>query len=346
MARLKYCSKGSIVMQYKIDTHMHLAGTGCCNSGIELSSWFRSRYTFRVLKFILGINDQQLATDIDETWPKNISSMIATSQVDYGVILGFDQVYSHQTGEAKPKFLQLKIPSQWVFQCAKTHPNLLPGPSINPHRRDALEQLEYCIEQKAVLIKWLPCAQDINPGDTKLLEFYRRLARAEIPILVHMGGERTFHTVNPKWNDVELLRMPLSHGVKVICAHTATPIVASRETDQIPALVKLIKEFPHLWVDNSGLLNPGRFKSAPKVAQNPVIRQRTLYGSDWPVPSNAIYFLGKIPLRSIRKLEKIKNYLDRDIETKRALGYDEQMFSNAGKVLANLDHWTNNLAKR
>jgi predicted TIM-barrel fold metal-dependent hydrolase len=322
-----------------IDVHMHLAGSGCCGSGIKLSEWFKRRYTFKLLKFKLGITDQRMNSTIDIEWPEMISQLLARSPINYGVVLGFDGVFSCDTGEERLDKLQMSIPTKWVFEQCKKFPNLLPGPSINPFRKDAIAELESAIEAGAVLIKWLPCTQDIDPRHAAIDDFYRLLAKNHVPLLVHMGGERTFHTVNHKLNDVTSLERPLSLGVKVICAHTATRIQFSDEQDQTHQLLQLLERYPHLWVDNSGLCNPVRFNHVPRLAKIDLIQQRTLYGSDWPVPSNAVYFAGRMPLRKIIQIESEKNQLVRDVEIKRYFGYSDATLSRANQVLSNLNRW-------
>jgi predicted TIM-barrel fold metal-dependent hydrolase len=322
-----------------IDVHMHLAGTGCCQSGCWVSPGFRRRHTFRLLKLIHRITDEQMRTTADQDWATRIAATIAGSGVDYGVVLGFDGVYHKDHGAFDEAHSQLIVPPEWVFKVCREHKNLLPGPSINPYRADALERLDYCIEHGAVLIKWLPAAQSIDPADRKMGPFYARCAAAKLPLLIHMGGERTFKTVTAEFNNVERLREPLEAGVPVICAHTATRILGTDEPDQIPALKALLKEYPHLWVDNSGLCNPSRFAHVPKLAADPEITARTLYGSDYPVPANAFYYLGKLGPRKVWELERTANVVDRDVAIKRAFGYPEATLTRATRVLAHLDRW-------
>ena len=323
-----------------IDVHMHLAGTGCCNSGCWTSSQFQARHTFRILKLLHRITDEQLRTTADADWAARMAQTVRASGLDRGVALGFDGVYDHAHGDFDQDHSQLVVPPEWVFAVCRQHPELLPGPSINPYRRDALQRLEYCIEHGAVLIKWLPAAQAINPGDVKLAAFYKLCAAARLPLLIHVGGERTFRTVTPEFNDVERLRRPLEAGVPVICAHTATRIHGAREPDQIPALKQLLRDYPHLWVDNSGLCNPSRFAHVPTLARDPEITARTLYGSDFPVPANAVYYVGRLGLRQIAALERLPNVIDRDVAIKRAFGYPEATLTRATAVLANLHRWT------
>ncbi len=324
-------------MAAKIDVHIHLVGSGCCDSGCFVSKDFKRRYTFRLIKLLMGISDLEIKTDIDIKWVDQISAGLFESEIDYGVALGFDAVIKN--GEIDYTDTQMMIPNEWVFKVANDNKNILPGPSVNPYRKDALEILEKCNEQKAVLIKWLPSTQRIDPADTKLRPFYNQIADLNLPLLVHIGGERTFKSLSPEFNFLKRLEMALELGVKVICAHSATPILASREPNQLKDLEVYLNRYPHLWVDNSGMCNPGRFHHTGALANHELISQRTLYGSDWPVPSNALYFVSKLGIKKTWQIDRMKNYFQRDIETKRSLGYPDTSLTRANSVLANLDAW-------
>ena len=323
----------------KIDIHIHLTGSGCCDSGCWLAPKFQKRLTFRAIRILQGMTQDVMEKDLDEIWAQKISDLIRESQLDYGVVLGFDQVFNHENGQPCPSHTQMYVPPEWVFKVCNKYDNLLPGPSLNPFAHDAMDKLEYCIEQGAVLIKWLPATQDIDPASPKLASFYRRLAEVQIPLLIHMGGERTFAELSPDFARLDRVEVPLAAGVPVICAHSVTRVLGTREEDQTPRLHELLQKYPHLYVDNSGICNPSRFAHLPRLAKDPLIMSRTLYGSDWPVPSNAIYFMNRLPLKRIVELEKIHNLMDRDIQTKKSFGISDETMTRANSVLANLDRW-------
>lgn len=323
----------------KIDVHIHLTGSGCCDSGCWLAPKFKKRLTFRAIQFLQGMTEEVLATDFDELWVKKVSEVVAGSELDYGVVLGFDHVFDKQSGMPCHEHTQMYIPPEWVFKACKENTNLLPGPSINPFAKNALDKLDYCIEEGAVLIKWIPATQGIDPASPKLDDFYLRLAEAQIPLLIHIGGERTFAELSPDYGRIDRIEVPLSFGVPVICAHSVTRVLGTREDDQTPRLHELLKKYKHLYVDNSGICNPSRFAHLPRLAKDELIMSRTLYGSDYPVPSNAIYFMNKLPAKRILELEKMENMLTRDVEIKRSFGISDETLTRANSVLGNLDRW-------
>ena len=230
----------------KIDCHSHLAGVGTQGSGCWTSPNLSRRLAFRILRRMHGVTPEQLERSFDQDWAARLAGSVRASEVDHAVALGFDGVYDER-GELDDGLSQMIVPPAWVFEACRRHPELIPGPSVNPHRRDALEVLEACIEGGAVLIKWLPATQRIDPSDPALEPFYARLAETGIPILVHSGGsENTFAQVDARLKDLRLLERPLRAGVGFIVAHTGAPVTYARDEDQVPLLKEWLKEFPQL----------------------------------------------------------------------------------------------------
>jgi uncharacterized protein len=326
--------------ELRIDVHVHLAGVGTGGSGCWISPRFQRRPVFRYLRWRFRITRRHLAESVDQDWVEMIAQRVRASQIDRAAVLGFDGAYD-TLGRMDEARSQMVVPPSWVFEACRRHPGvLLPAPSINPNRADALDVLEECIERGAVLIKWLPSAQGIDPGSLKHERFYRRAAEARLPLLIHAGGsEQTFEEIAPELNDIARLRVPLEHGVPVICAHSGAPVVYSRRPDQTPLLRSLLTEFPHLWLDNSGMANPSRFPSLARFARDPLFRDRTLYGTDYPIPVNAVYFLPRLGPRTVLRLEREPNLFDRDVQLKRQLGYPDETLTRPARVLAHMERW-------
>jgi predicted TIM-barrel fold metal-dependent hydrolase len=323
----------------RFDIHAHLAGVGTGGSGCWLSPRTRARPVFRLLRRLNGVTERQLAETFDQDWAARLAAAVRESELDRAVALGFDGVYDAR-GERVEADSQLIVPPAWVFQACRRHPELLPGPSINPFRRDALERLEECAEGGAVLIKWLPIAQGIDPSSPRLRPFYRRVAELGIPLLIHAGGgEMTFREVAPELGGVERLRAPLEQGVTVICAHSGVPVRLRREPDQLPLVRELLERHPNFWVDNSGMANPSRFPYLPRLARDPLFRARTLYGSDFPVPAVPLLLTRSLGARRAVRLQRERNPLQRDVLLKRELGYPDESLTRARTLLANLDRW-------
>ncbi len=326
----------------KIDAHAHLVGVGTGGSGCRLPRATRDRLVFRLLRRFEGVSEEQLRESFDADWAARLAAAVRESELDRAVALGFDGAYDAR-GEPLEEDTQLVVPPEWVFACCRRHPELLPGPSLNPHRRDALERLEECAEGGAVLLKWLPVAQAIDPASPAHRPFYSRLAELGIPLLIHAGGgEMTFREIAPRLGGVERLREPLEQGVTVICAHSGVPVWLRRGPDQLPLVRELLVRYPNFWVDNSGMANLSRFPYLPRLARDPLFRERTLYGSDFPVPSTPLLYPRVLGIRRARRLQGEKAPLQRDVLLKRALGYPDSTLSRASTLLAHLDRWAAN----
>jgi uncharacterized protein len=323
----------------KIDIHVHLAGVGTQGSGCWISPRFRRRFSFVGLRLLYRIGRRQLQTTVDQDWAAMLSAIVAESEVDFAVSLGFDGVYDSR-GELDRTRTQMLVPPSWVFEVAGRYANLLPGPSINPTRRDALDCLEQALESGAVLIKWLPIVQGFDPAAPAIRPFLRRAADAGIPLLVHAGsGEVTFRTIDPSVGGVERLVPALELGATVIVAHSAAPVSYLLERSQVDLLRRLLERYPRLWAENSGLANPSRFVHLPRFADDDLIRERTLHGSDFPVVPSAMYYPRRLGVRSVLEIARERNAIQKDVLLKRALGFGERSFTRANTVLANLDRW-------
>ncbi|MBH0177355.1 MAG: amidohydrolase family protein [Nitrospira sp.] len=99
------------------------------------------------------------------------------------VLLGMDGVYDG-TGRLLQDHTDFLISNDYVLKTAQAHRNeLLAGVSINPQRRDAVEEVHRVAEAGAVLVKVLPNAQQFNPADRTYIPFYRALAERKLPFL-------------------------------------------------------------------------------------------------------------------------------------------------------------------
>ena len=85
-----------------------------------------------------------------------------------------------------------------------------------------MEELDRCIAGGAVLMKCLPCCQNIDCSDLRYTRFWERMIEVGLPLLAHAGDEFTLPMVRPDLTDPRLLRRPLEIGVVVIAAHCAT----------------------------------------------------------------------------------------------------------------------------
>ena len=225
------------------------------------------------------------------------------------------------------------VPNDVVLDLAAQHPVFLAGVSIHPARRDALEELDRCIERGAVLMKCLPNCQNIDPSDVRYRPFWERMAEARLPLLAHTGGEHTVPVVNARLADPKLLRLPLECGVTVIAAHCATKS-GPLDPDYFDDWVAMLPEFPHLYGDVSALVSLNRCGHL-RDCLRPEILPRILHGSDFPVPvlGHRLWMSGAVSWSAFRECQRIKNPLERDWRFKEALGFHEEVSTRVAGLL-------------
>jgi predicted TIM-barrel fold metal-dependent hydrolase len=207
---------------------------------------------------------------------------------------------------------------------------MLFGASVHPYRPDALAELERCVAAGAVLVKWLPIVQNINPADERCLPFYDALAHHRLPLLCHTGGEMSLPYLNFDYADPELLVPALRRGVTVIAAHCGT---RSRlfEKDFLPAFLRLAREHERLYGDTAALNLPTRSYAYRSLLNDEAVRAKLVHGSDWPIVSVPPLRAGA--LKALRLLATEGNWMRRDVLAKRALGLDDAYWRRAATLL-------------
>jgi len=267
---------------------------------------------------------------------QRLSHLLGESRhVDAAVVLAMDGVVDEH-GNLHESATEIYIPNEYLGRECRAYPNLLFGASINPHRRDALERLDRCAADGAVLMKWLPSVQGFDPADVRLKPFYRRLQELQLPLLTHTGGEESFTRVVNTLADPLRLRTALDEGVTVVAAHCASNGKNDGQANQ-DRLLPLFEKYPNLYADFSSLTQVNRLGHLPRILRHTGIHDRLLYGSDMPIINSFItspwWHAYRIPLAEARRLAAIPNPWDKNVELKRALGVTEEVFGNAAKIL-------------
>src|ERR1700730_10046876 len=205
----------------RIDMHVHMVGNGRNGSGgwLRLSGWHRWLAGFMLRH--LGVPASALEGDLETIYSAHLVELVRASSMDAIVLLAHERVHDPD-GTPREDLGSMFVPNDVVLELAKSIPEFLPGVSIHPARRDALDELERCLAEGAVLMKCLPNCQNIDFSDPRYRPFWERMAEARLPLLAHTGGEHTVPVINAGLADPRLLRFPLECGVTVIAAHCGT----------------------------------------------------------------------------------------------------------------------------
>ena len=112
-----------------------------------------------------------------------LGELRTSRHVQQAILLGMDGVYdqNRRLNQAHTDFL---ISNDYVLKTEQAHPReFLAGVSINPKRRDAVEEVHRCTDTGATLVKVLPNVQQFNPADPQNKSFYRALTLRKLPLL-------------------------------------------------------------------------------------------------------------------------------------------------------------------
>ncbi len=316
----------------RIDMHVHMVGNGKTGSGgwLRLSGWHRWLAGFMVRQ--LGMPGSALEGDLETVYAEHLLRLVRESSLDRVVLLAHERVHDPD-GTPREDLGSMFIPNDVVLGLAKQHREFLAGVSIHPARNDALDELDRCVAGGAVLMKCLPNCQNIDFTDCRYRRFWERMAEVHLPLLAHTGGEHTVPIINAALADPKLLRFPLQCGVIVIAAHCGTSSGVF-DRDYFNDWAKMLREFPNLYGDISAMVSLNRCGHLLDCLRDE-IAPRIVHGSDFPVPvlGHRLRLQGSLDRQTFRRIQKIRNPLERDWQFKEALGFADQVLKRATDLL-------------
>ncbi len=302
-----------------IDCHVHLAALPEGKNGCYISSkLLRSPlFKFLVWKHGLDVNNPR---DANQKYVDDLLNELQQSlYVGKVVLLGMDGVYD---GSGKPdqSATELLVGNDYVLQLAEQFPHtFLAGVSINPQRRDAIEELHRCVDRGAALVKVLPNAQQFDPANNQYTAFYRAMTQRQIPLLSHVGYEFSLIGKDQSVGDPNRLRMALDEGVTVIAAHACSYGLMLYEKFY-PTLLDLVETYPNFYADISALTLPNRFKMLLRLREHPEVHHRLLFGTDYPLSVFHLPAWGRIGMGKLLDIVNTTNRFDRQVKVCESLG--------------------------
>ena len=296
-----------------IDCHVHLAALPDGDNGCYISPKMLKSPLFRFLlwKHQLSPSNPQEANRkyLDDL----LTELRASRYVQQAVLLGMDGAYD-RNGRLDQAHTDFLISNDYVLTTAKAHPQeFLAGVSINPQRRDAVEEVHRCADAGAVLVKVLPNAQQFNQADPRYKTFYRTLAERKLPFLSHVGYEFSLIGKDQSVGDPDRLQVALDEGATVIAAHACSYGLIVYEKF-IPTLREFVKRYPNFYCDISALTLPNRLRMLLYLRRYPEIHERLLYGTDYPLSVFHLAAWGRVGLGTLSRMIRTKNRFDRQVE--------------------------------
>lgn len=310
-----------------IDCHVHLAAFRTADNGCYISPKLLHSPLFRFLLWKHGLNSDD-ATRSNQKYVDDLLSELQRSKyVGKAVLLGMDGVYD-TNGRLDLEKTEFLIGNDYVLNIARSYPNeFLAGVSINPQRRDAVEELERCVEAGAKLIKVLPNAQGFDPCNRYYIPFYKKLAQRKIPLLSHVGYEFTLAGQDQSAGDPGKLRMVLDEGVTVIAAHGCSSGLIFYER-YYRTFLGLVQRYHNFFADVSALTLPNRFGMLLRLRRHPEVHDRLLFGTDYPHVVFHWPCWGRGSGVSLREIGLADNRFDRQYLILKSLGVDFRSFDH------------------
>jgi predicted TIM-barrel fold metal-dependent hydrolase len=329
-----------------IDAHIHCGAKDDQPSGCYWSGEFESTIAFLAFRLVTSSLFRKPTLEYIQ---KHLLKVVnKAKKVDKCVFLALDQVYD-EAGKAydqhgSDKKTHLHVPNSYLALLANENSRVLFGASVHPYRPDWENELRFCVQNKAVLCKWIPSSQQIDLTHPKCLPFFEKLVEYRLPLLCHVGPEGAippFDKASQELNSPRLLRNALDAGVIVIAAHAALPLLPPPFESEKPyeELVSLFKEAPSSWqlyADVSAInLGPrGAYVDRLKLDIPP---DRLIFGSDYPIP---ILDISQRPHLTIGNWLKhffqtifISNALDKNYALIENMDFDKRIFTNALNIL-------------
>ncbi len=209
---------------------------------------------------------------------------------------------------------------------------MIPCPSINPERGDAIDELNRCHGKGARLFKIHPPTQGVNVADRKHTKFFRRCCELEMVVMVHTGHEHSAPVIDKDLADPARLELALDQGCTVVACHAGSGW-ESDKPDQLPSFLALLKRYPkHLWGDTAVLGTLNRARDFGRLLKEPLARSRLLHGSDFPFPVAPSAFAATIGKEAVRRIDDENNLLKKDLDLKEALGIGRASAKRAYEV--------------
>jgi len=329
-----------------IDIHVHFGAPPDKESGCFWSEEFAHSAAYVAMLLITRFLFKNV--DIRAIRHHLLGAINSSKCVDQSVLLAMDQVYS-ESGVAQPHATPLYVPNRYIAVLARSEPRVLFGCSIHPYRFDWRDELEYCLENRAVLCKWIPSSQLIDPGHPNCLAFYKKLAEHHLPLLTHTGPEYAIPTSEKAYNEFnnpKHMRRALDEGVTVILAHCALPYFWFLDGDYQVDFDEFLKLFDEaqrkgwrLYADVSALCTPLRSPYIETIKER-VPADRLVFGSDYPIPLFELSYNQSKNLlnwlRFISKVRLMRNPLDKNYMLIKEMGLGDTLFRAAARLFGEI----------
>ncbi|MGQ0703943.1 MAG: hypothetical protein ACT4PM_12490, partial [Gemmatimonadales bacterium] len=305
----------------RIDLHVHCAVLGddpAFRQYGRISTWMRAQPVYRIMLWYARIPEDQAS---DRVLRDVVLKTVRTASLDRVVCLALDPVYDRD-GKRRENLSNLWVDNSYIVKelIPASEGRILLGASVHPYDPAFETRVAQSVADGAVLLKWLPSAQQINLADPRVRRALEILAGAgrggrPLPLLLHCGSEYAIKTTDPgttsfdflswgfwdrlgnalrrkkeRWGTPDVagvlgnLRAGVEAGSVIILAHCGLPYFA-------PRFLSFLEhdDFPvvrSLLQESAGPRGPGKFLADVSALMTPF--RRSYWGDIRKLPEHLL----------------------------------------------------------
>ena len=299
-----------------VDSHTHIFCWGENPTEGYLSRALQRRWLTRLVRRLSGV-DREPGDTLSEKMQARLLRQFAESRLDMLVVLAQDAVY-RADGSRDDAATHFYVANDYVLKLARENPGVIPCPSINPWRADALAELERCHAAGARVVKIHTAIQGVDPSLARFDPFYARAKQLDVVLMFHTGYEHSCHVVSQQFTDPARLARPLDTGATVIAAHCGTCAFFDPES-YYASFIDMMHRYDNLYGDTAIMASLIRPRAMRRLSKEPEsVRSRILHGSDYPLPPSRLPYLNRVGLFPAER----RNPLDMDLRIKQTFNLD------------------------
>lgn len=315
----------------RVDTHTHIFCWGEDPNDGYLSEKTRRAFVTRMVMRLARLHREQGDT-ISQKIRNRLIRQLNESTLDAAVVLAQDAVY-RPDGSRDDDATHFYVSNDYVLNLRNDCDKVIAGVSINPIRKDALQELERCREAGARLVKVHTAIQGVDPSRADFEPFYKLAGELGVVLMFHTGYEHSCTVVSQQYTDPRKLERPLTHGYPIIAAHCGTCAFFDRE-DYFPNFIEMMSRYDNLFGDTAIMASLIRWRSLKRLSQqDEYIRARILHGSDYPFPPARLPYVFRTGLFPKER----RNPLDLDLRIKESFDFGEGYSGQVMRLLTGGD---------
>lgn len=192
-----------------IDVHVHVGLKGDIWRDLgHISESYQHELVYEIFLLYARIKKEDV-TDIK--LKEKALEIVEHSGLDKVVCLALDHVFGLD-GKPEPGLSHMWVSNKYIVDHLRRElpDKVLFGASVHPYDDNFPTRVKKCVDDGAVLMKWLPSAQQIDLAEEKTREAMIALAKAgpdntPLPLLLHVGPEYAVHTTDERTKSYDFL---------------------------------------------------------------------------------------------------------------------------------------------